>query len=168
MPVITAGGSAMTNEPEIDLLAKRGRNAGFGVLAFDYRRLGDSGDHPRPLCRSGTSLPTAGQCLSRTIVPRRAASGRGPLPPPPRLLPGRPARGPRAVPAAWRSRPSGSGRARTQTELVRMPGGHYAPFLVDRSRQSNLSCPFLGRHMLDLDSASAGRSAAALHDCARA
>jgi uncharacterized protein len=45
--VIMAGGSAVTKEPGTDLFAKRFRHAGFSVLAFDYRHLGESGGHPR-------------------------------------------------------------------------------------------------------------------------
>jgi fermentation-respiration switch protein FrsA (DUF1100 family) len=45
--VIMAGGFAVTKEPGTDLFAKRFHDAGFAVLAFDYRRLGDSGGQPR-------------------------------------------------------------------------------------------------------------------------
>jgi fermentation-respiration switch protein FrsA (DUF1100 family) len=45
--VIMAGGSAVTKEPGTDLFAKRFHHAGFSVLAFDYRHLGESGGHPR-------------------------------------------------------------------------------------------------------------------------
>ena len=38
--VIMAGGGAVTKEPGTDLFAKRFHEAGFAVLAFDYRRLG--------------------------------------------------------------------------------------------------------------------------------
>ncbi len=49
--VIMAGGFAVTKEPATDLFAKRFRDAGFAVLAFDYRRLGDSGGLPRQVVR---------------------------------------------------------------------------------------------------------------------
>jgi uncharacterized protein len=45
--VIMAGGFAVTKEPGTDLFAKRFNDAGFAVLAFDYRRLGESGGQPR-------------------------------------------------------------------------------------------------------------------------
>lgn len=45
--VIMAGGFAVTKEPGTDLFAKRFHDAGFGVLAFDYRHLGESGGEPR-------------------------------------------------------------------------------------------------------------------------
>ena len=45
--VIMAGGLAVTKEPGTDLFAKRFNDAGFSVLAFDYRRTGESGGQPR-------------------------------------------------------------------------------------------------------------------------
>ncbi len=45
--VVMAGGLAVTKEPATDLFAKRFHDAGFSVLAFDYRHLGESGGHPR-------------------------------------------------------------------------------------------------------------------------
>ena len=45
--VVMAGGGAVTKEPGTDLFAKRFNEAGFSVLAFDYRRLGGSGGRPR-------------------------------------------------------------------------------------------------------------------------
>jgi uncharacterized protein len=45
--VIMAGGFAVTKEPATDLFAKRFHGAGFSVLAFDYRRLGESDGQPR-------------------------------------------------------------------------------------------------------------------------
>jgi uncharacterized protein len=49
--VIMAGGFAVTKEPGTDRFAKRFHDAGFAVLAFDYRRLGDSGGKPRQVVR---------------------------------------------------------------------------------------------------------------------
>jgi dienelactone hydrolase len=49
--VIMAGGGAVTKEPGTDLFAKRFHEAGFAVLAFDYRRLGESGGQPRQVVR---------------------------------------------------------------------------------------------------------------------
>jgi pimeloyl-ACP methyl ester carboxylesterase len=45
--VVMAGGFAMTKEPATDLFARRFQEAGFGVLAFDYRGFGHSGGEPR-------------------------------------------------------------------------------------------------------------------------
>ena len=45
--VIMAGGFAVTKEPATDQFAKGFNEAGFTVLAFDYRRLGESGGQPR-------------------------------------------------------------------------------------------------------------------------
>lgn len=49
--VVMAGGFGVTKEPATDLFAARFNAAGFGVLAFDYRRLGGSGGSPRQLVR---------------------------------------------------------------------------------------------------------------------
>ncbi|MEV0232044.1 alpha/beta hydrolase [Nonomuraea sp. NPDC050786] len=44
--VIMAGGFAVPKEPATDLFAKRFHDAGFSVLAFDYRGVGKSGGQP--------------------------------------------------------------------------------------------------------------------------
>lgn len=49
--VIMAGGFAVTKEPGTDLFATRFTDAGFAVLAFDYRGLGESGGRPRQVLR---------------------------------------------------------------------------------------------------------------------
>jgi fermentation-respiration switch protein FrsA (DUF1100 family) len=49
--VIMTGGFAVTKEPGTDLFARRFNDAGFAVLAFDYRRLGESGGQPRQVVR---------------------------------------------------------------------------------------------------------------------
>jgi pimeloyl-ACP methyl ester carboxylesterase len=49
--VVMAGGFAVTKEPGTDLFAKRFHDAGFTVLAFDYRHLGESGGRPRQVQR---------------------------------------------------------------------------------------------------------------------
>jgi uncharacterized protein len=54
--VIMAGGFAVTKEPGTDLFAKRFHDAGFAVLAFDYRRIGDSGGRPRQVLPIGDQL----------------------------------------------------------------------------------------------------------------
>jgi uncharacterized protein len=49
--VVMAGGLAVTKEPGTDRFAERFNEAGFSVLAFDFRRLGESGGTPRQLVR---------------------------------------------------------------------------------------------------------------------
>jgi pimeloyl-ACP methyl ester carboxylesterase len=49
--VIMTGGFAVTKEPGTDLFAKRFNEAGFAVLAFDYRHIGESGGRPRQVQR---------------------------------------------------------------------------------------------------------------------
>jgi fermentation-respiration switch protein FrsA (DUF1100 family) len=51
--VIMAGGLAVTKEPGTDPFAKRFNQAGFTVVAFDYRHLGESGGQPRQVARIG-------------------------------------------------------------------------------------------------------------------
>lgn len=45
--VVMAGGFAVPKEPATDRFARRFHEAGFSVLAFDYRRLGESEGEPR-------------------------------------------------------------------------------------------------------------------------
>jgi uncharacterized protein len=49
--IIMTGGFAVTKEPGTDRFAARFQQAGFSVLAFDYRRLGESGGQPRQVIR---------------------------------------------------------------------------------------------------------------------
>ena len=49
--VVLTGGFAVTKEPGTDLFARRFNEAGFAVLAFDYRHLGESGGQPRQVQR---------------------------------------------------------------------------------------------------------------------
>lgn len=54
--VVMAAGGAVTKEPGTDAFAARFNAAGFSVLAFDYRRLGESGGEPRQIVRIGEQL----------------------------------------------------------------------------------------------------------------
>jgi dienelactone hydrolase len=54
--VIMAGGLAVTKEPGTDRFAARFSQAGFSVLAFDYRRFGESGGQPRQVARIRAEL----------------------------------------------------------------------------------------------------------------
>jgi len=49
--VVMAGGGGVTKEPGTDPFARRFSEAGFAVLAFDYRHLGESGGQPRQVIR---------------------------------------------------------------------------------------------------------------------
>ena len=49
--VIMTGGFGVTKEPGTDRFAGRFNDAGFAVLAFDYRHLGESGGQPRQVQR---------------------------------------------------------------------------------------------------------------------
>lgn len=49
--VVMAGGFAVTKEPGTDLFAERFQAAGYTVLAFDYRHLGESSGQPRQVVR---------------------------------------------------------------------------------------------------------------------
>lgn len=54
--VIMAAGLAVIKEPGTDRFAKRFNDAGFAVVAFDYRRFGESGGEPRQVARVGEQL----------------------------------------------------------------------------------------------------------------
>lgn len=49
--VVMAAGGAVTKEPGTDRFAARFHAAGFAVLAFDFRHLGESGGQPRQIVR---------------------------------------------------------------------------------------------------------------------
>jgi uncharacterized protein len=51
------GGFAVTKEPGTDLFARRFHQAGFAVLAFDYRHLDESGGQPVRSRGSASSWP---------------------------------------------------------------------------------------------------------------
>ncbi|MFN2562059.1 MAG: alpha/beta hydrolase [Jatrophihabitans sp.] len=54
--VVMAGGFAVPKEPATDQFARRFHEAGFSVLAFDYRGLGESGGAPRLVFPVGRQL----------------------------------------------------------------------------------------------------------------
>ena len=54
--VIMAGGFAVPKEPATDLFAGRFHEAGFTVLAFDYRRVGESGGEPHLVLPIGDQI----------------------------------------------------------------------------------------------------------------
>jgi uncharacterized protein len=54
--VIMAAGGAVTKEPGTDPFAPAFQDAGFSVVAFDYRGLGESGGGPRQVLRVGRQL----------------------------------------------------------------------------------------------------------------
>ncbi len=54
--VIMAAGFGVTKEPGTDKFARRFHDAGFAVLAFDYRHLGESGGQPRQVVRISEEL----------------------------------------------------------------------------------------------------------------
>lgn len=66
--VIMAGGFAVTKEPGTDQFAARFREAGFSVLAFDYRHLGESGGQPRQVVRVREQLADWDAAISRAAT----------------------------------------------------------------------------------------------------
>jgi uncharacterized protein len=54
--MIMAAGLGVIKEPGTDRFAERFHDAGYGVLAFDYRHLGESGSTPRQLVRIRSQL----------------------------------------------------------------------------------------------------------------
>src|SRR4051812_19537201 len=54
--IVMAGGFAVPKEPGTDVFAAAFHGAGFSVLAFDYRRIGESGGEPRQVVRMRDQL----------------------------------------------------------------------------------------------------------------
>jgi len=62
--VVMAAGTAVTKEPGTDAFAARFADAGFAVLAFDFRRLGESGGVPRQVVRIEDQLADWGAAIA--------------------------------------------------------------------------------------------------------
>lgn len=62
--VVMAGGLAVTKEPGTDPFARHFHEAGFTVLAFDYRHLGESGGQPRQVVSIREQLADWGAAIA--------------------------------------------------------------------------------------------------------
>jgi fermentation-respiration switch protein FrsA (DUF1100 family) len=163
--VIMTGGFAVTKEPGTDLFARRFNGAGFGVLAFDYRNIGESGGQPRQVQRVREQLADwqAAIDCARALDPdrrypdwRQEVAARSAL----RLVFYRPGRYtarvrcPLLVLVCDRDQsvlaaPGVRAASRApRGELVRLPGGHYEPFLGGHERAVEAELSFLRRHLL--------------------
>ena len=76
--VIMAAGFGVTKEPGTDAFARRFQDAGFSVLAFDYRHLGESGGQPRQVVRISDELADWQAAIERAatlagVAPARLA-----------------------------------------------------------------------------------------------
>ena len=73
--VVMAGGTGVTKEPATDRFAAQFQAAGFSVLAFDFRRLGESGGEPRQVVRVGDQADdySAAIAFARTLAEVDAA-----------------------------------------------------------------------------------------------
>ena len=67
--VVMAGGTGVTRGPGTDRFAARFHDAGFSVLAIDFRRLGDSGGTPRQVVRVNDQVADYGAAIrfARTL-----------------------------------------------------------------------------------------------------
>src|SRR5947209_2179069 len=174
--VVMTGGFAVPKEPATDRFAAAFHAAGFSVLAFDPRRIGESGGQPRQVVRIKDQLADwdaaleFAACLpgvARTKVAAWAFSLSGGL-----VLavaarsalrvssyrPGRVARRiecPLLVVACESDQSALAApavevakRAR-HAELVVLPGGHYAPFMEAHDDALAAELAFLRAHLLD-------------------
>jgi dienelactone hydrolase len=176
------GGFAVTKEPGTDLFAGRFNDAGFAVLAFDYRCFGESGGRPRQVARirdqladwqaaiaCAASLP--GVDPAKLAIWSFSASGGHVL----RVAARNPrlaaaiaqtpnADGPAAAPrvrcpllvvvcdqdqSALAEPAARAARRAPHGELVRLPGGHYAPFLGAHERAVQAELSFLRQNLLE-------------------
>jgi uncharacterized protein len=62
--IVMAGGTGVTKEPATDPFAPHFHSAGFTVLAFDFRRLGESGGGPRQVVRVSDQLDDYGAAIA--------------------------------------------------------------------------------------------------------
>lgn len=74
--VIMAAGLAVTKEPGTDRFARRFHQAGFSVLAFDYRRFGESGGQPRQVARVAGELADWQAAIAHAAVLPEVDGGR--------------------------------------------------------------------------------------------
>jgi len=189
--VIMTGGFAVTKEPGTDLFARRFNQAGFGVLAFDYLNIGESGGQPRQVQRVGEQLADAAGALGGRpprLVPLSGEPGTVALLTTPDARDGARALDPDGRYPDWRQEVAARSalrlgfyrpgryaarvrcpllvlvcdqdqsvlaapavRAVSQAprgELVRMPGGHYEPFLGGHEQAVGAELSFLRRHLL--------------------
>jgi fermentation-respiration switch protein FrsA (DUF1100 family) len=157
--VVMAGGLAMPKEPGTDMFAARFHQAGYSVFTFDYRHLGESAGLPRGVVRVRDQIAVdADRALnpenkypswSQTVAARSAL-------PLGRYRPGRDVanvscpllivvcdsdKSALAEPAirAANNAPN--------SELIRMPGGHYEPFLNGHDYAVEAELDFLQRHL---------------------
>ncbi len=76
--IVMAAGLGVPKEPGTNLLAQRFHRAGFSVLAFDYRRLGESAGNQRGLVRLGEQITDFEAAVGfartlREVDPRKVA-----------------------------------------------------------------------------------------------
>jgi uncharacterized protein len=76
--VVMAAGTGVTKEPGTDLFAARFQEAGFSVLAIDFRHLGQSGGEPRQVVHVGEQVDDYGAAIAFAqtlpeVDPRRVA-----------------------------------------------------------------------------------------------
>ena len=136
--VIMAGGFAVTKEPATDLFARRFHEAGFSVLAFDYRRLGESGGQPRLVLPIREQLADwqAAIAFAATLPGRRPGQGsRSGASPPRAAMSSRSRRATRSSPRRSRRRRTPTGRP-----ALRNAASHQKPLAMLR---------FTGRGILD-------------------
>ncbi|HEY1853285.1 MAG TPA: alpha/beta fold hydrolase [Solirubrobacterales bacterium] len=74
--VVMAGGGGVTKEPGTDRFAARFQEAGLSVLAFDYRRLGESGGKPRQVIRVRDQLDDWDAAIATARALPRSDPGR--------------------------------------------------------------------------------------------
>jgi uncharacterized protein len=74
--VVMAGGAGVTKEPATDRFAARFHAAGYSVLAFDHRHLGQSGSSPRQVVRIREQLADWQSALDCAASLPGAAAGK--------------------------------------------------------------------------------------------